>query len=70
MLMSMQALASANVPVSRDNIKEMIQLMDNGGGDDDNDENGDGEISWREFEVFFMYEFAAGKNLLSGECCG
>ncbi len=24
-------------------------------------------ISWKEFETFFMYEFAAGKNLLSGE---
>ncbi|GIM06750.1 hypothetical protein Vretimale_11004, partial [Volvox reticuliferus] len=52
------ALRASKVPVSSDNINEMIELMDM---------DGDGAINWKEFETFFMYEFAAGKNLLSGE---
>lgn len=31
------------------------------------DRNEDGVIGWDEFEVFMTEEFAAGKNLLSGE---
>jgi len=31
------------------------------------DLNSDGEISWKEFEVFMANEFASGKTLLSGE---
>ncbi|KAG2431453.1 hypothetical protein HXX76_009468 [Chlamydomonas incerta] len=52
------ALQASDVPVKPENIDEMIVLMDL---------DGDGVISWKEFVTFFMYEFAAGKNLLSGE---
>eukprot|EP00198_Chlamydomonas_reinhardtii_P007476 XP_001696813.1 predicted protein [Chlamydomonas reinhardtii] len=52
------ALQASDVPVKPENIDEMIVLMDL---------DRDGVISWKEFVTFFMYEFAAGKNLLSGE---
>ncbi|KAG2426108.1 hypothetical protein HYH02_014863 [Chlamydomonas schloesseri] len=52
------ALQASDVPVKPENIDEMVALMDL---------DRDGVISWKEFVTFFMYEFAAGKNLLSGE---
>lgn len=52
------ALKAAQIPCDDDTIREMIKMMDM---------NNDGVIGWDEFEVFMTEEFAAGKNLLSGE---
>lgn len=49
---------AARIPCDDATINEMILLMDR---------NADGVIGWDEFEVFMTEEFAAGKNLLSGE---
>ncbi|GFR39719.1 hypothetical protein Agub_g200 [Astrephomene gubernaculifera] len=52
------ALKAAKIPCDDATITEMIEMMDM---------NRDGVIDWDEFEVFMTEEFAAGKNLLSGE---
>ncbi|PNH08704.1 hypothetical protein TSOC_004735 [Tetrabaena socialis] len=52
------ALKTAHIPCDDATITELIELMDM---------NQDGVIGWDEFEVFMTQEFAAGKNLLSGE---
>ncbi|KAI8462459.1 MAG: hypothetical protein J3K34DRAFT_500515 [Monoraphidium minutum] len=52
------ALQAAQIPADATSISEMIRLMD---------ANHDGCIGWNEFEAFMMEEFAAGKQLLSGE---
>ncbi|KIY96288.1 hypothetical protein MNEG_11675 [Monoraphidium neglectum] len=54
----MAALQAAQIPADAASIDEMIQLMD---------ANRDGCIGWGEFEAFMTEEFAAGKQLLSGE---
>lgn len=52
------ALKAAKIPCDDNTIQEMINMMDM---------NRDGVIGWDEFEVFMTEEFAAGKQLLSGE---
>ncbi|KAG2425032.1 hypothetical protein HYH02_015083 [Chlamydomonas schloesseri] len=52
------ALQASRIAFAAEDVDEMIKLMD---------VDGDGVINWREFEAFFMYEFAAGKSLLSGD---
>lgn len=49
---------AAKIPCDDNTIQEMINMMDM---------NRDGVIGWDEFEVFMTEEFAAGKQLLSGE---